>query len=191
MGGERRPRAWQSLQDRRQRARTERSQERKSAGPAHLALGTGDTSHNHATAMTLPRSLAVLTGWLLCVPALLAQTPAPTADKGPASKTVLELILHGGPLIILIWLCILGTSIVMVTFIIQNVMTLKADKLAPPPMVDALKQAVHSGNYQEAWETCRANDNYLANVLRSGLERLGRGKDTFEDALAEAGMREA
>lgn len=141
--------------------------------------------------MTLPRSLAILLSWLLCVPALLAQTPAPAADKAAAPKTVLELILHGGPLIILIWLCILGTSIVMVTFIIQNVMTLKADKLAPPPMVDALKQAVHSGNYQEAWETCKANDNYLANVLRSGLERLGRGKDTFEDALAEAGMREA
>lgn len=141
--------------------------------------------------MTLPRSFAVLLGWLLCVPALLAQSPAPAADKAAAPKTVLELILHGGPLIILIWICILATSIVMVTFVIQNVMTLKAEKLAPQPMVDALKQAVHAGNYQEAWETCKANDNYLANVLRSGLERLGRGKETFEDALAEAGMREA
>lgn len=141
--------------------------------------------------MTLPRSLAALACWLLTAPLLLAQTPPPAAEKAAAPKTVIELILHGGPLIILIWICILATSIVMVTFIIQNIMTLKADKLAPPPMVDALKQAVHSGNYQEAWETCKANDNYLANVLRSGLERLGRGKDTFEDAMAEAGMREA
>ncbi len=139
----------------------------------------------------MPRFLATAMLTLLAAPALLAQAPEAAKPVNPAGKSVIELIIHGGPLIILIWICIIATSIVMVTFIIQNAITLRTEKLAPTPLVDALKQAVHGGNYQEAWETCKANDNYIANVLRSGLERLGRGKDTFEDALAEAGMREA
>ncbi len=107
------------------------------------------------------------------------------------NKSVIDLILHGGPLIITIWLAILLTSMTMVTLVIQNFLTLRKDKLAPPSLVNALAQTLHSGNYQEAWEICNSNSNYLANVLKAGLERLGRGKDAVEGALAESGLREA
>ena len=139
----------------------------------------------------LPVALLLLALCLLA-DAAWAQDAAPAAakPKDAGGKSVLDLILHGGPLIIMIWVCILATSVVMVTFIIQNVLTLRGDRLAPPPLVEALRGSVVAGNYQEAWETCRVNDNYLSNVLRSGLERLGRGKETVEDALAEAGARE-
>ena len=110
---------------------------------------------------------------------------------GPAQHSVIDLILDGGPLIIAIWLAIVGTSVTMVTFIIQNIMSLRKDKLAPPPLIDALQQNIASGNYQEAWATCAANKNYLANVLKAGLTRLGRGKDAVENACAEHGLREA
>ena len=50
---------------------------------------------------------------------------------------------------------------------------------------------LNDGNYQEAWEICNANRNYLANTLKAGLERVGRGKDVFDTALAEHGLREA
>jgi biopolymer transport protein ExbB len=108
-----------------------------------------------------------------------------------AQKTLWETVIEGGPLLILIWISILATSVIMVTLIIQNIMTLKASKLAPPPLVQSLQQTIGSGNYQEAWETCRQNNNYLANVLRAGLARIGRGKEAVEDALAEHGLREA
>jgi biopolymer transport protein ExbB len=97
----------------------------------------------------------------------------------------------GGPLIIAIWCAILATSVTMVTLIVQNIMTLKPSKLAPPPLVQSLQQTIASGNYQEAWEICRQNNNYLANVLRGALTRLGRGKEAVEDAVAEFGLREA
>jgi len=79
----------------------------------------------------------------------------------------------------------------MVTFIIQNLLTLRIDRLAPPPLIESLKQTIQSGNYQEAWEICNVNKNYLANVLQSGLERLGRGKDAVSEAMSEHGLREA
>ncbi|MBV9659441.1 MAG: MotA/TolQ/ExbB proton channel family protein [Verrucomicrobia bacterium] len=142
----------------------------------------------------VPRGLGWLSlalGALLALPAAgLAQETAVPGASAP-EETVLQSILKTGPLGIMIWLMILAASIVMVTFVIQNFLTLRADRLAPPTLVRSLKDLVAAGNYQEAWETCRANRNYLANVLRSGLERLGRGKDAVEDALAEHALREA
>ncbi len=129
------------------------------------------------------------------LPALLTLVVASSAfAEGAAAhheESLLRTIINGGPLIIFIWLCILGTSIIMVTLIIQLAMSMKKEKLAPPPLVDSLRQLIGSGNYQEAWETCNANKNYLANVMKSGMNRLGRGKEAVENSLAEHGMREA
>ena len=113
------------------------------------------------------------------------------AAEGKETTTLIQTIIHGGPMVIFIWVCILGTSITMVTLVIQLALSLKKDKLAPPPLVDSLRQLIGSGNYQEAWETCNANRNYLANVLKSGLNRVGRGKEAVENSLSEHGLREA
>jgi hypothetical protein len=86
---------------------------------------------------------------LLAVGSASAQAPAAQPDH-----SLIHVIMEGGPLIIFIWLCILATSIIMVTLIIQLAISLKKDKLAPPPLVDSLRQLISSGNYQEAWETC-------------------------------------
>ncbi len=120
-----------------------------------------------------------------------ATSSAQDAAPGASNHSVLQTITQGGPLIMFIWVCILATSVIMVTIIIQLAIKLKKDKLAPPPLVDSLRQLINSGNYQEAWETCNANRNYLANVLKAGLGRVGRGKDAVESAFSEHGLREA
>ncbi len=107
------------------------------------------------------------------------------------SHSILQTILGGGPLIICIWLAILGTSIVMLTFIIQLFLTLQDEELAPSALVESIRGAIEAGNYQEAWEICRANKAYIALVLKGALERLGRGKDAVETAIIEHGIREA
>ena len=119
-----------------------------------------------------------------------AQEAVPAA-AAPKSRSVLETILGSGPLGVTIWLGILSASVTMVTFVIQNLLTLRNDRLAPAPLYNSLKQTLSAGNYQEAWEICNANQNYLANTLKAGLERIGRGRDVFNDALAEHGLREA
>jgi len=109
----------------------------------------------------------------------------------PEQMSILQTILHGGPLIVMIWIAILGTSITMVTFIIQLFLVLRIEKLAPAALIASIKSTLDAGNYQEAWEICRANKTYLANVLSGALERIGRGKDAVETALIENGLREA
>ena len=114
------------------------------------------------------------------------------AEAAPVKQsTVFDTIREGGPLIMTIWCLIFGTSVTMVTFVIQNILTLRLAKLAPPTLVEAIRATLDAGNYQEAWATCNANKNYLANVLKAGLSRLGRGKEAVEDALAEYSLREA
>jgi biopolymer transport protein ExbB len=138
----------------------------------------------------LPLALFALTLLALHASGFAQEGEAPAAPEREA-QSIFQTIKEGGPLIMFIWACIVGTSITMVTLIVQNAMTLRKDKLAPPPLIQALEQTISAGNYQEAWATCNANKNYLANVLRAGLSRLGRGKEAVEDALAEHGLREA
>ncbi len=123
---------------------------------------------------------------------LLAAAPARAAETEDGGTSIIEMILHGGPLIIMIWLAIVATSIVMVTFIIQLFLQVRRLSLAPKPLVVALDESLRAGNFQEAWETCRANTKtYVAAVLGGALERIGRGKDATETALIELGIRES
>lgn len=146
------------------------------------------------TKKSLLRILTSLFLLLLTVAPLLAQGDVEGGGEAaaePEQQSVLQMIMHGGPLIMMIWLAILGTSITMVTFVIQNILTLRVEKLAPSALFDSLRNSIHAGNYQEAWETCSANNNYLANVVKAGLERLGRGRESVEAGLAEHALREA
>jgi len=123
----------------------------------------------------------------------LLTTPSFAAEEGaPQSTSVIEMILHGGPLIIMIWLAIVATSIVMVTFIIQLFLQVRRQSLAPKALVAALDESLKAGNFQEAWQTCQANaKTYIAGVLGGALERVGRGKEATEHALIELGIRES
>ena len=119
-------------------------------------------------------------------------TTARAAETEGGSTSIIEMILHGGPLIIMIWIAILATSIVMVTFIIQLFLQVRRQSLAPKALVGALDESLRAGNFQEAWETCQANaKTYIAAVLGGALERIGRGKDATESALIEMGIRES
>src|SRR4051812_11309143 len=107
------------------------------------------------------------------------------------AKNVFQIIADGGPAGIAIWVLIVATSVTMVTFIVQGMLALRRDRLAPPPLVETLRQNMQAGNYQEAWEICNANNNYLANVLKTALTRIGRGNEAVEEAIVEHGSREA
>lgn len=122
---------------------------------------------------------------------VLAQDVATSSNIPAPPQSIIEIIWHSNFLTKLIWLAIIATSTVMVTLVIQNALSIRNEKLAPRPLFNSLETAIRAGNYQEAWETCNANDNYLANVLRAGLERLGRGKEAVEDSVAEHSLREA
>ncbi|MEO6787776.1 MAG: MotA/TolQ/ExbB proton channel family protein, partial [Chthoniobacteraceae bacterium] len=139
----------------------------------------------------LKQKLRRILPFLLTLVLAFSAVATATAQEHAKQDSIISVILHGNGMVIFVWLCLLATSVIMVTLIIQLAISMRKDKLAPPPLVDSLRQLIGSGNYQEAWETCNANKNYLANVLKAGLGRLGRGKEAVEDGLSEHGLREA
>jgi len=124
---------------------------------------------------------------------LALASPLALAAEGGREENLnmIQTVLKGGPLIVLIWIGILGTSMTMLTFIIQLFIVMRDEQLAPSALVESLQSTIRAGNYQEAWEICRANKAYIALVLKGALERLGRGKEAVETALVEHGIREA
>jgi len=139
----------------------------------------------------LPFTLILATCILCAVTGFAEEAAGDAAAAKPQGESIIKVIMNGGPALIAIWLSIVGTSITMVTFVIQNIISLRKEKLAPAALVDQLMNSVAAGNYQEAWEICNTKDNYLANVLQAGFSRLGRGKEAVEDAIAEHSLREA
>ena len=142
----------------------------------------------------MKRHLALAFSFLILLGSIAVAQDAAAggAAAAPAQQdSILSVIKGSGPLGMCIWIAILATSITMVTLIIQNALTLRREKLAPQALIDSLRNEIAAGNYQGAWETCNVNNNYLANVLKGGLERIGRGKEAALDGLAEYALREA
>lgn len=123
------------------------------------------------------------------LPALAAVAPlclcALAAAQAPAAATpksvMADMFENAG----LIGYVIVGVSIVALALVIDNFMTLKRDKLAPPDVIDELEALFDEENFQDALELCEGERSYLTNVVAAGLGKLGHHFDTMQTALRE------
>ena len=120
-------------------------------------------------------------------PAAAAPGADAAAPAGAPQVTFSDMIMKGGFVMIFLGIA----SVCMVWFGIEGFVILRTAKLAPPALVARLKEAFKAGNYQEAWNICKANKCFLSNVLGNGLERIGRNKDAVEFIVEETAIREA
>ena len=81
--------------------------------------------------------------------------------------------------------CIVGVSVVALALIIENFMTLKRDKIAPPDLIDEIEALFDEENFQEALELCENERNYLTNVIAAGLGKLGHPFETIQISVRE------
>jgi biopolymer transport protein ExbB len=114
-------------------------------------------------------------------------TASTGTTTGTPQVTFSDMIYKGGFVMIFLGIA----SVCMVWFGIEGFVILRTVKLAPPALVARLKEAFKAGNYQEAWNICKANKCFLSNVLGNGLERIGRNKDAVEFIVEETAQREA
>ncbi|HEV3271399.1 MAG TPA: MotA/TolQ/ExbB proton channel family protein [Candidatus Methylacidiphilales bacterium] len=120
-------------------------------------------------------------------------TPAAGSDTGeappapPKPVTVEDMLSNGGPVMYVLAVA----SVCLFWFTVEGFVILRAVKLAPPVLIARIREAFKAGNYQEAWNICKANKCFLANVLANGLERIGRSKDAVDFVVEETALREA
>ena len=115
----------------------------------------------------------------------LAQENATAEAAG--DPTIGELIASSG----LIGFCIIGLSVVALAVIIENFVSLKRDKLAPPELIDEIQALFDEEQFQEAMELCENEPNYYTRVCGAGIAKIGHPFGTIEKAIEEMGDEES
>jgi biopolymer transport protein ExbB len=122
---------------------------------------------------------------LACL-ALLLLGGAALAQAQPTAGEELNMfqiyVLRGGYFNFLI----IALSIVTIALIIEHIVTLNRDKLAPPQVIVELEQLIDEEQYEEALNLCEATPNYVTNVVGAALARVGEGMDPMVNSMESA-----
>ncbi len=132
--------------------------------------------------MNLQKTLNRLAGLAVPVSApLLLASLALAQDGAPKTNVIADVFGNAG---VIGWVIVV-ISIVSLALIIENFMTLKRDKIAPPDLIDELEALFDEENFQEALELCENERGYLTNVVAAGLGKLGHPFETIQTSLRE------
>jgi len=107
--------------------------------------------------------------------------------KRTADPTIGELIAASGA----IGIVIIILSVVALAIVIENFVSLKRDKLAPPEIIDEIQALFEEEQFQEAMELCENEQNYFTRVCGAGIAKIGHPFETIEKSLEEMGDEES
>ncbi len=116
---------------------------------------------------------------LLMTTAAVAQEGDAPAEAAP--NPIIEAFQHAGPIG---WIIVI-LSIVSVALIIENFVSIKRDKLAPPDVINELEALFDEENFQEAMDLCEQEHMYLTNIVQAGLSKLGHPFETIQTSVRE------
>jgi len=155
---------------------------------------------NHSSSLpslhhsSLVSALALLAFLAFASFGLAQEAAAPAAAAGGAppaeiqhARTLWDVIREGG------WIMVPLAFISMwcLALIIECAIRIRLPNFAPADIIRQLKEAFGEENYQQAWRVCKAKSTFLTNVLRTGLERIGRGRAACETAIADHSLKES
>ena len=128
---------------------------------------------------------------LLSVP--WAAEPLEPAPGGPAetsdADSLLELINKGGPIVYIIGVL----SVIAIAVAVERFVGLRRSRIIPPNFMRGLGEAFGpEGNDMAAAERyCERTPSPVSNVVRAGVQKLGRRLEVVEKAVEDAAAREA
>ena len=139
--------------------------------------------------MKLSRILRILVAaWFaLCATALpVLALQEGEGEGGKKKKTWLELFETTGP----VGYLMLGCSVAGTTLVIEHIVNLRRDKLAPAVLAGDLEALINEEEYDQAVELCDENPCYLANVVGSALRMRDAGYQEMIAGLEAAANEE-
>jgi biopolymer transport protein ExbB len=133
---------------------------------------------------TLLRALPALVVFLIAASPALAQDAAPAETE---SLSMWNLVVLSG----FIGWVIIGLSVVTLAVVIENIVTLNREKLAPPELIDEIQSLFDEGQFQEAMELCENEPNFFTRVCAAGISKIGHDYEVIEQAITEMGDEES
>ena len=124
---------------------------------------------------------------LFAIPFFAQGEGAEPVAAEPEGMTVGGLIKASG---IFGWLLI-ALSVVALAVIIENLISLKREKLAPPELIDEIQALFDEGQYQEAMELCENEETFLTRICGAGIAKIGHSFEVIEKSIEEMGDEEA
>lgn len=87
--------------------------------------------------------------------------------------------------------CIIALSVVALALVLENYVSLRRDKLAPPELVDEVQSLFDEGQFQEAMELCENDRSFFGRVCAAGISKIGHDFDVIQTSIAEMGDEES
>lgn len=88
------------------------------------------------------------------------------------------------------WLiCLL--SVVSLGLVIENLMSVKREKLMPDDLLADIEGALDEEQYEEAIDICQAEDCMMTRIIGAGLGKMANGFDRMEEAMGEEANAQA
>jgi len=91
----------------------------------------------------------------------------------------------------IVGLVIMLLSVVALALVIENIVSLKRDKLAPPELIDEIQALFDEEKFQEAMELCEDEPTYFTRVCGAGIAKIGHAFDAMEKSMEEMGDEES
>lgn len=123
----------------------------------------------------------------LPIAAAVAVTSVPVLAQEETSSSALDVFTKSGAIGILI----IVLSVVALAVIIENMVTLKRDKLAPPDLIDEVQALFDEGQYQEAMELCENEPCFFTRIAGAGITKVGHQFEVIEQSISEMGDEES
>lgn len=130
---------------------------------------------------------ASLAGRVLPTLAVLAVTAGPLLAQEGGGGSTFDVFRKSGVIGILIVLL----SVVALAVIIENFVSLKRDKLAPPELIDEIQALFDDGQYQEAMELCESEPTFFTRIAGAGVSKIGHSFEVVEQSISEMGDEES
>jgi biopolymer transport protein ExbB len=132
----------------------------------------------------LVRGIPILAAVSLLMLPLFAQGGRTTTTE---TTTVFQVFRNAG----IVGALIVVLSVIALAVIIENVVSLKRDKLAPPELIDEVQALFDEGQYQEAMELCENEPTFFTRIAGAGVSKIGHSYEVIEQSIAEMGDEES
>jgi biopolymer transport protein ExbB len=129
-------------------------------------------------------------------PAAANGTPPPAAAGGATGEaqpqggtgevSFFQIVAGSGFIGIIIWIMIFLTSAATLGLIIDAAMTIRAAKIMPPELVNAVRSSLDDGDLGGALSACETQPGPLANILLAGFNNVSEGFDVIMDSVSTA-----
>jgi len=113
-----------------------------------------------------------------------AQEEAAEAAHGGGDTSFWDIAFGGDAISVFIWILIFITSAATMALIIDACMSIKADKIMPPELIEAVRMSLDEGDLGSALEACEATPGPLSNILLAGFNNVSEGFEVIMDTIS-------